>query len=48
MKKILIADHLHPVFKEEAEKLGYICDDRPEISREETLQVLHEYHLYSV
>ncbi|MGB4398045.1 MAG: NAD(P)-dependent oxidoreductase [Daejeonella sp.] len=43
MKKILIADHLHPAFKEEAEKLGYICDDMPLVSREETLQILNDY-----
>ncbi len=42
-KKILIADHLHPAFKEEAEKLGYECADMPFISREDTLQVLREY-----
>lgn len=42
-KKILIADHLHPSFKEELEKLGFKCDDMPEISREETLRILPEY-----
>jgi D-3-phosphoglycerate dehydrogenase / 2-oxoglutarate reductase len=42
-KKILIADKLHPIFKEKAEKLGYIIDDRPGISKEETLSVIHEY-----
>lgn len=42
-KKILIADKLHPIFKEEAEKLGYIVDDRPDISREETLAIIHDY-----
>lgn len=43
MKKILIADDLHPAFKEEAEKLGFQCDDRPGISREETLSILKDY-----
>jgi len=43
IKKILIADHLHPAFKEEAEKLGYICDDLPLLSREETFQILGNY-----
>lgn len=43
MKKILIADDLHPAFKEEAEKLGFQCDDRPLISREETLSILKDY-----
>ena len=42
-KKILIADYLHPTFKEEAEKMGFECDDRPLISREETIAVLSEY-----
>jgi D-3-phosphoglycerate dehydrogenase len=42
-KKILIADKLHPVFKEEAKKLGYVVDDLPGISRKETLAVIHDY-----
>ena len=42
-KKILIADHLHPAFKEEAGKLGYECDDMPLISREETLLIVKDY-----
>jgi D-3-phosphoglycerate dehydrogenase / 2-oxoglutarate reductase len=42
-KKILIADKLHPIFKEEAEKLGYVVDDKPLISKAETLQILHQY-----
>lgn len=43
MKKILIADHLHPSFKLEAEKLGFECDELPLISREETLKILKNY-----
>ena len=42
-KKILIADHLHPTFKEEAEKMGFECDVQPMISREETIAILSEY-----
>ncbi len=42
-KKILIADHLHPAFREEAEKLGYVCDDMPLVGREYVLQILKEY-----
>ncbi|MDP3469523.1 MAG: NAD(P)-dependent oxidoreductase [Daejeonella sp.] len=42
-KRILIADNLHPAFKIEAEKLGYVCDDLPLISRSETLEVLKNY-----
>ena len=43
IKKILIADHLHPAFKEEAEKLGYECDNLPFLSREEAFQILGDY-----
>jgi D-3-phosphoglycerate dehydrogenase len=42
-KKILIADHLHPIFKEEAEKQGFECHDMPLISREETLKIIRDY-----
>lgn len=42
-KRILIADYLHPAFKEEAERQGFECDDQPLISREETLKVLRNY-----
>jgi len=42
-KKILIVDDLHPVFKERATALGYIVDDRPEITREETLVAIADY-----
>lgn len=41
--KILIADKLHPVFKTEAERLGYEVDDLPNISREETLEIIDHY-----
>jgi D-3-phosphoglycerate dehydrogenase / 2-oxoglutarate reductase len=43
MNRILIADHLHPAFKIEVEKLGYVCDDLPFISRSEILEVLKDY-----
>ncbi|MBC7913207.1 MAG: phosphoglycerate dehydrogenase [Pyrinomonadaceae bacterium] len=42
-KKILIADNLHPFFKEEAKKLGYEVDDLPDITRAQTLEVIHKY-----
>ncbi|MGV3684572.1 MAG: NAD(P)-dependent oxidoreductase [Daejeonella sp.] len=42
-KKILIADHLHPIFKEEAEKLGFECDDMPLISKKGALDILKNY-----
>lgn len=41
--KILIADKLHPAFKTEAERLGYDVDDFPNISREETLEIIGRY-----
>lgn len=41
--KILIADKLHPVFKERAIRMGYHVDDRPDISREETLNIIADY-----
>ncbi|MBY0244742.1 MAG: 2-hydroxyacid dehydrogenase [Sphingobacteriaceae bacterium] len=41
--KILIIDDLHPEFKTAAESLGFIVDDRPQITRTETLSILHEY-----
>lgn len=41
--KILIVDDLHPIFKEEATRLGFQCDDYPEFSREETLAVIGDY-----
>jgi len=41
--KILIVDDLHPVFKNRAEQLGYKVDDRPLITRAETLAVISGY-----
>jgi D-3-phosphoglycerate dehydrogenase / 2-oxoglutarate reductase len=42
-KKILIADDLHLIFKEEAQNLGFECSDLPLISREEALKILSNY-----
>ena len=42
-KKILIVDDLHPIFKERAEALGYEVDDRPQITRTETLAAVKDY-----
>lgn len=42
-KKILIVDDLHPIFKEKAEALGYHVDDRPDITRAETLAAIKDY-----
>ncbi len=41
--KILIVDDVHPIFKIGAEKLGFSCDDQPDISKEKTLEILNEY-----
>src|ERR1051325_5328678 len=43
LKKLLIADELHPVFKQEAEEIGYEVDDRPKITYQETLQIISGY-----
>jgi len=43
MNRILIADHLHPAFKIELEKLGFVCDELPFISKNEMLEVLKIY-----
>lgn len=42
-KKILIVDDLHPVFKDKAEALGYQVDDKPDITRAETLAAVKYY-----
>jgi D-3-phosphoglycerate dehydrogenase len=42
-KRILIVDDLHPVFKEEAIKLGYEVDDEPLISKQQVLDKLNNY-----
>lgn len=41
--KILIVDDLHPIFAEQARTLGFEVDDRPDISRSETLDVIKNY-----
>ena len=42
--KILIVDDLHPVFRERAEAMGYLVDDRPLITRAETLAIISDYN----
>ena len=42
-KKILIADKLHPIFKEEAEKLGFVVDDFANYTKEEALTAIDQY-----
>lgn len=41
--KILIVDDLHPIFKEQAVVQGYEVDDRPLITREETMAIIANY-----
>jgi D-3-phosphoglycerate dehydrogenase / 2-oxoglutarate reductase len=41
--KILIVDDLHPVFKENAMAMGYLVDDRPDITRAETISIIRDY-----
>ena len=41
--KILIVDDLHPAFKESATAMGYVVDDRPLITRAETLSIIADY-----
>ncbi|MES2828219.1 MAG: 2-hydroxyacid dehydrogenase [Bacteroidota bacterium] len=41
--KILIVDDLHPVFKEQAEALGFEVSDQPQITRSETLSIIKDY-----
>jgi D-3-phosphoglycerate dehydrogenase len=42
-KKILIVDDLHPAFAEKARELGFEVDDKPLITREETLACIANY-----
>jgi D-3-phosphoglycerate dehydrogenase len=43
-KKILIVDDLHPAFAEKAKSLGFEVDDRPLITRAETLAIVKDYY----
>ena len=43
MMKILIVDDLHPAFAEKARALGFEVEDRPLISRDETLAIIGDY-----
>ena len=42
-RKILIVDDLHPLFKAEAEDLGYEVHDNPHFTLDDALPVLNEY-----
>ncbi|RZK39413.1 MAG: phosphoglycerate dehydrogenase [Pedobacter sp.] len=41
--KILIVDDLHPIFAEKARAMGFEVDDKPLITRSETLSIIGEY-----
>ncbi len=43
LARILITDDLHPLLKEGLVQDGFIVDDRPDISREEVLQMISAY-----
>lgn len=42
-KRILIVDDLHPAFAEKARELGFEVDNRPLITREETMAIIGNY-----
>lgn len=43
-KSILIVDDLHPLFKQEAEAMGYRVSDEPLFTRAQTLAAITDYH----
>ncbi|PJJ83679.1 NAD(P)-dependent oxidoreductase [Mucilaginibacter auburnensis] len=40
---ILIVDDIHPIFIEQAEAMGYVCDYRPTIKLAEALEIISTY-----
>lgn len=42
-KRILIVDELHPIFQQEAEKLRYVVDYRPDVKLPEVLEIISNY-----
>lgn len=44
MKKALITDDCHPALLEGLTRLGYACDYQPDITPEETLDIVKSYH----
>ncbi len=41
--KILIADDIHPIFLEQAEALGYVCDYQPLIKPDDAMKIIGDY-----
>lgn len=47
-KKILIADDLHPFFKEEAGRMGFEVTDQPSVTKQQLLEILPDYDVLAV
>lgn len=43
MKNILIVDDIHPIFIEQTEALGYVCEYRPDIKPDEAFAIIGNY-----
>ncbi len=43
MKRVLITDDCHPLLTDGLQRLGYVCDDQPDITPEETRRVIGAY-----
>jgi D-3-phosphoglycerate dehydrogenase len=43
MKRVLITDDCHPLLKDGLKAIGFTCDDRPDITPEETFRIIPEY-----
>lgn len=47
-KKILIADDLHPFFKEEAGRMGFEVTDQPSVTKQQLLEILPGFDVLAV
>ncbi|MBL7805134.1 MAG: hydroxyacid dehydrogenase [Saprospiraceae bacterium] len=43
MKRVLITDDCHPILKEGLERLGFVCDDQPDITPQATRECIGQY-----
>lgn len=48
MMNVLVIDDLHPVFMEDLRSAGYQVVYRPEITREEALEIIHDFEIIAV
>lgn len=48
MMNVLVIDDLHPVFMEDLQSAGYQVLYRPEITREEALEIIHDFEIIAV